>query len=465
MAKTITVDNQGLLEDAFYSNLSATAASGGSTLSVYSITNFAINKILLFGEFGQEGAEKIKTHSSTAPSGTTVTLATSLVKSHPKDLKVYIIPHDQVEFSHADTTTGAKTVISLSELDVESQNTVYTDTTYSSGYYFVRFKNSITGDYTDYTDPIPYSGFASNTVAYIINLCMTEMKKQFNEVLTYDMLLQEINACLRYVRGKLKTWSNVQVFDYILDQMNRGEYSWTLPTDYYDKNSNRSMLQVKVGKDKRLDYRDKIEFDEYFEDVVVSEVATAALISATSVVLDSTDDFPETGTAHFYIDNTQYDITFTANNQSTNTLTCSALTIALPADTNVWYGESEATPRYFSVWDGKLYIWPLCSATENGKNIYLDYYTDIVEVDSDADEITLAKFDMLKHWLKWQIRNITENNGKPDLQDGDLALFNMLLADAIRRESSGQKRKMYTKLNGIDYRGEGRTANHSFDVE
>lgn len=464
MAKTIISSSQELLEDAYYSNLSSTANSGDSSLSVYSISNFAINKILLFGEFGQEGAEKIKTHSSTVPTGTTVTLATTLTKSHPKDTKVYVIPFDQVEFSHATTEAGAKTVISTSELDVEGLNTVYTDTTYSSGYYFVRFKNSITGDYTDYTDPIPYAGFDSNTVAYIINICMSQMHKQFSENLTYTRLIDEINACLRYVRGKLKTWSNVQVFDYVLDQMNRGEYFWTLPTDYYDKNSNRSMLQVKIGRDKRLDYRDKIEFDEYFEDVIVSQ-ATAALISATSVVLDSTDDFPSSGTAHFYIDNTQYDITFTANNKTTNTLTCTALAIALPEDTNVWYGESEGTPRYFSVWDGKLYVWPLCSSTEYGKNIYLDYYTDIVEVDSDADEITLAKFDMLKHWLKWQIRNITENNGKPDLQDGDLALFNMLLADAIRRESSGQKRRMNPKINTIDYRGEGRVSNHSFDVE
>lgn len=464
MAKTITNSNLELLEDAYSSNLSATASAGDSTLSVYSISNFAINKILLFGEFGQEGAEKIKTHTSTVPTGTTVTLAAALVKSHPKDTKVYILPFDQVEFSYAATTTGSKTVLSTSEVDVESPNTVYTDTTYTSGYYFVRFKNSITADYSDYTDPIPYSGFGANTVAYMINMAMTETHKEFSEILTFDMLLNEINACLRYVRGKLKTWSNVQVFDYVLDQMNRGEYSWTLPTDYYNKNSNLSMLQVKVGKDKRLDYRDKIEFDAYFEDIVVSQ-ATAALIGAVSVVLDSTDDFPSSGTAHFYIDNTQYDITFTANNKTTNTLTCSALAIALPADTNVWYNESEGTPRYFSVWDGSLYIWPLCNSTTYGKNIFLDYYTDIVEVDSDADEITLAKFDMVKHWIKWQIRNITENNGKPDLQDGDLALFNMLLADAIRRESSGQKRKWNRQLNSIDYREEGRVTNNSFDVE
>lgn len=465
MAKQIITSNSSLLENAPHSSLSSTAASGASTLSVYSISDFAINKILLIGEFGQEGSEIIKTHGSSAPSGTTVTLVTTLTKSHPKDTKVYVIPHDQVEVSHASTTTGSKTVLSTPDVNEESQETIYTDTVQTSGYYFTRFKNSITSDYTEYSDPIPYAGFGSNTVAYMINMCLSELKKELSDNLTYDMLTNEINACLRYVRGKLKSWSNVQVFDYVLDQMNRGEYSWTLPTDYYDKNSNRSMLQVKVGKDKSLDYRDKKEFDEHFEDVVVSQVATAALIGATSVVLDSTDDFPTSGTAHFYIDNTQYDITFTANNKTTNTLTCSALAIALPEDTNVWYGEAEGTPRFYSVWDGSLYIWPLVGSSNYGKNIYLDYYTDITEVNSDADEITLARHDLIKHWLKWAIRNITERNGTPDFNDGDWLMFTSILQDAVRRESSGQKRKWSPKLNRIDYRGEGRTGNSSFDVE
>ncbi|MFA5990487.1 MAG: hypothetical protein WC803_12900 [Sphingomonas sp.] len=461
--KTIFISNKELIENAPHSNLSSTVASGVSTLSVYSISQFAINKVLLIGEFGQEGSEIIKTHSATAPTGTTITLATALAKSHPKDVKVSILPYDQAEFSYASTATGSKTVLATSDIDEEANETSYDDTTYTSGYYFTRFKNSINGNYSAYSDPIPYAGFNSNTVSYIVQLCLSETGKKVSETLTYERLTQEINACLRYVRGKLKTWSNMQEFDYVLDQMHRGEYSWTLPTTYYDKNSNRSMLQVKVGKDRKLDYKDKIEFDQYFEDTVVSQ-ATAALIGAVSVVLDSTDDFPSSGTAHFYISNTQYDIAFTANNKTTNTLTCTALTIALPEDTNVWYNESEGTPQFFSVWDGSLYVWPICNATTNGKNIYLDFYTDITEVDSDADEITLARYDMVKHWLKWQIRNITEKQGVPDFQDGDWLMFSQMLTDAVRRESSGQKHKLSPRINGINYRGEGRVTNQSFDV-
>lgn len=453
--KNIKVQNQELLEDASSSNLSASVTSGTGTISVYSIADFAVDKILLIGEFGQEGSEIIKTHGTTTPSGTTVTLLSNLTKSHPKDTKVYILPYDQVQFYHATTTTGTKTQMgSDTDINEESTETLYTDSTYTSGYYFTRFYNSIDNTYSDYSDPIPYGGLASNTVGYAIELAMNELKKEFSDTLTYDMLLNETNACLRYVRGKLKRWSNVQEFDYVLDQMNRGEYSWDLPSTYYDPNSNRSMLQVRVGDGKALTYKDKKEFDEYFYEVAKTTVSTTAALGATSIVLTSSDDFPETGTFHAYVDNTAYDITVTANDQSTNTITCSATTVELAAGTNVWYGESEDTPEYYSVWDGKLYIWPLCGSTNDGYNIYLDFYTEIVEIDSDADEITLARFDMVKHWLKWQIRNITENNGKLDFADGDFMMFTNIMTDAIRRESSGQKFKLSPQINGITYRSE-----------
>jgi hypothetical protein len=219
------------------------------------------------------------------------------------------------------------------------------------------------------------------------------------------------------------------------------------------------MLQVKYGTDP-LEYKDKKEFDDYFEDTVKTTVATTASLGATSLVLTSSDDFPETGTFHVYIDNTAYDITVSANNQSTNTLTCTATEVEIPAGTNIFYGEAEGTPKYFSVWDGSIYIWPLCGSSNYGKNIYLDFYTDIVSVDSDADEITLARYDMVRHWVKWAIKNITEKNGTPDFTDGDWVMFNTCLTDAVRRESSGQKFKSKVKVNGISYRSE---INESFD--
>ena len=391
MAKTISINNQELLKEAYQTSLSSSATAAGSTLSVYSISNFAVNQCLLTGEFGQEGTEIIKTHATTAPSGTTVTLASNLVKSHPKDTKVYVIPYDQAQFYHATTSTGDKTLLSTSDIDEEAMETVYTDTTYSSGYYFVRFYNSITANFSAYSDPIPYTGFSSKTVGYVLDMAMTETKKDYSEVLTHDMLIDEINACLRFVRGKLKRWSNVQEFNYEMDDaLVEDDYTWTLPTDYYDPNSNRSCLAVWLEDQDDLTYVDKKEYEDIERD------------------------------------------------------------------------SSSGTPKYFTIFDGSIYITPKVHSDYAGDSLYMDYYTDIVEVDSDADEITLARHDMVKHWLKWAIRNITERSGSPDYKDGDWLMFNSILTDAVRRESSGQKFKMAPKINSIAYRD---SLNTNFDTE
>ena len=118
----------------------------------------------MIGELGNEQTEIIKTHSSTAPTGSTITLASNLVFSHLQGAKVYIIDYDQIEFSHADTEAGTKTVLSTENIEADSIQTIYKDSTESAGYYFVRYKNSIDSSYSDYSDPIPYEGFGANTV-------------------------------------------------------------------------------------------------------------------------------------------------------------------------------------------------------------------------------------------------------------------------------------------------------------
>ena len=380
--KTIILSNADLLEGAHFTSLSSDATAADTTLTVYSIADFAIDQVLLIGEFGQEGSEIIKTHSATAPTGTTVTLLSALTKSHPKDTKVYVIPYDQAQFYQATTTTGDKTLLSTKDINEESTETTYDDTTYTSGYFFTRFYNSINSNYSDYSDPIPYAGFGSNTVGYIVNMVMKELKKEFSDTLTYDMLIDEINSCLRFVRGKLKKWSNLQVFNYELDSaLVEDDYTWTLPTDYYDKNSNRSMLQIWLEDQDNLSYIDKQEFDDYDRDT------------------------------------------------------------------------DAGTPKFYTVYDGSVYITPKVHSDYVGDSIYMDYYTDITEVDTDADEITLARHDMIKHWLKWAVRNITEKNGVPDYADGDWLMFQSILNDAIRRESSGKKSKWSYRVNGITYRG------------
>src|SRR3990167_1371099 len=88
--------------------LDADAAAGATSITVKSILGVAINNILLFRGIGNEHAEIIATHASTAPSGNTVTLvATGLVEAHPAGTVVYVIPWNQVRFYSAATEIDA----------------------------------------------------------------------------------------------------------------------------------------------------------------------------------------------------------------------------------------------------------------------------------------------------------------------------------------------------------------------
>lgn len=375
--KPLLINISDLNLNAPGSQLRSTANSGSTTIDLYSIADFDTNKILLIGEIGQESAQIVKTHGSTAPTENTVTLSTTLFKTSVKDTAVYIINYDSIEISHADTLLGSKTVLATISINPEKSEIKYDDTVSSGGYYFTRYKETIGNTFSAYSDAISYSGYEPNTVGFTINSALSELDVKLSDKLTYQMLINRINACLRFIRGKLKRWSNYQEFNYSLGTLILGNNEILLPASYYDKNSNKSCLSLKV-EGKSLTYIDKKEYDILIEQ------------------------------------------------------------------------EYSGTPLYFTIYDGNINIPGI--PTENvGDGVTIDFYTDIVVVDSDSDIISGTRYDMIEYWLKWEIRNITKNNGKRDMQDGDYIMFMTILTDAVRRESSGQKFKIKPKINGIFY--------------
>src|SRR3990167_9465568 len=162
--------------------LSADAAAGASTLTVQNINKFAVNKILLIGEIGDEQSEIIKTHASSAPSGSTITLVTTLTFAHKAGTKVYMIQYDQVELSHATTVGGSKTLLTTSvgsglvALEADEKEMVYNETEFSTGYYYARFKESIGGTFSDYCDAVAAGAYTETTVAAVINYALVNSK-------------------------------------------------------------------------------------------------------------------------------------------------------------------------------------------------------------------------------------------------------------------------------------------------
>ena len=455
----VTIEEQMFKYETF---LTAEAASGGSTLTVKSIISFAINQILLIGELGDENSEIIKTHGETAPTGTTITLAANLTKTHAPYTKIRVMLYDQVEISHADTKTGAKSVLSTIDIQADSVETRYDDSAKSSGYFFTRWKETIGNTFSDYSDPIPYIGFESNTVSFIVNYALKRNKLEtFTDFIDYEFCLNEVNACLQFITGKLKGWSKLLTLNAVIGQTTRGIMKIALPTDIWENRGNKSIHDVRIGTDEQgLGYKIWSEFEQEMSGVALTQVRTQASATDTSLAIDNSYDFPDTGTVNVYISGTLYSITYTGvtRHATEGVLTGisasgdGSITVTIPVDTNVWNGESEGQPKFYTVdSDGNVRFWPLTSATYDNKNVYLDYWTGPTSIDSDADTLDTLRFDAIKHWLTWAIRMQLQNDGKRDFTDGDYIQFSQIVSEYIRTEMPAHRKKRGVKINTIRY--------------
>ncbi len=435
-------------------SLSADVAAAASTLTVLNINKFAINKILLIGELGDEQSEIIKTHASSAPSGSTVTLAANLV----------------FELSHATTVGGSKTVLTttlltgLVALEADEKQMIYNETEFSSGFYYARYKDSIAATYSDYCDAVAYGDFTETTAGAVIDYALRNSKvKQFDLEITREWCYEQITDMFRYVQGKQKRWNKYQNLNAVLGTSARGTRKVAVPTDMYDLDSNRSLKAVRFGTHRNLEFKDPEEFEDVLFGLAETTVSTQAAVGAITMVLTDSDDFADSGTVSVFLSGTLYDITYTGITRATHTLTgipasgTGSITAIIAAATNIFQNYTEGEPAYYTLRNQYIEFYPMPSDLFDNLNIFADYWTIADTINSDSDLIDVERFDMAKYWMTWKMRAMKKNEGKLDYDDGDYKMFADRLKDAIGFKGPLLKYKMKPRLNGISYRGYGRT--------
>ena len=451
--------------------LDADAASGASTITVKSITGVSTSNLLCLRDPGNELAEIIAVHSSTSPSGNTVTLASTLVEAHPAGTTIYIIRANQVRFYSSSTEVDANSddsslsaLAAAQNIDPTMVNNIYEDTATTAGFYYYRFSDSINSVNLLYSDAIPWNifepQFAENEVGYILEFVKRKLGHEYDERFSRKAALDEANACLSYIQGKLKRFSRYLVPDYAVGQTARGVFDFALPTDIYDNETNKSVLQVRIGTDDApLDPLDEKEFDNQMQGAVRSTVRTAASVGGTSMNIVNSYDFTATGSVNVYTDNTKDAITYEGITRSATVGVLSsipatgsgAIAVAHAVGQSVWQNEREGRPKFFNVRNGRIRIWPLVDSSWINKNVLMDYYEEATRVDSESDTLDVPRYDAVKAWLSWKGKSYWRNNGVDDLKDADFAMFQDILKSAIRTEVSGQKFKMSPKINDINY--------------
>jgi len=438
-----------------------TASSAGDTaLTVIDNVGFADTNLILIGELGREQTE-IRSVNGAITSGSSMT-STTTVFAHPAGSPIRKLVFNQLKvYGNSTNTSSGATLIATIDIQVNAPHTTYVNAGTEYNYYFVLPYDSINAVTSDsYSDGVAKTtGYNPSNVGSLIKSALDSTKKEKGGVITDEWFMSEINNCLRFVAGKLKHWSTLESFDYVLGQTVRGTFSYTMPTDIDDPNSNKSILGVRVGSGEDLTYIDKRELETKQEGVIKTQVTTQAIATDTTLAIDNSYDFADSGSVDVFVSGTKYTLTYTGVTRSATAgvLTgipatgTGSITVTIPVDTYVWYGENEGLPLYYTIFDGVLQLEPMPDATYDKLNVYLDYFTSRTLVNSAGDTVETARYDMVKHWLCFKLHSLDNASGKLDLQDGDWVMFNSILTDNIRKETTSQKFKMKFRHNGITY--------------
>lgn len=398
--------------------LTTDSVSGLNVLTVKDIQNLRINQILFVGQEGNQGSELVKSHASTAPSGSTVTLASGTTTKYPHSAStgVILIPYDQVEFSHATTSTGSKSILITTLISAGLLETPYLVSTYTAGFFFARWKNSIDSTTSSYSDATPVAGYTKLMARSIIDSALEDINKggtNRTDVLSDSYAFQQINNCQTEVLREMKRWSFMQKFSQVVTNALVGAIRAPLPTDCDDQNTNTSTYHFRIGTLPNMTWIDKAKYDEMTFNMSQTTASEASAIGATSLVLTDSSDFDSSGS--FYHRGNSSTITYSANNRATNTLTVTALTTAIAAGVEVYQDATLGLPRYFTVFGGYAYHYPLVGATYAKKNYLMDYYKSQTTITTDTDEIVLPDPTIVQYYLEWKflkkLNNGMENEG------------------------------------------------------
>jgi hypothetical protein len=445
--KTLTIDNTQLVKDKKFSFLSTDVSSASNTITVENIVGFDVNKIILIGSIGSNKSEIILTHAATSPTGDTVTLASNTVEAHSRGDKVTILDYNQIEISwEAGTTPDSDTILATIDIQVSLPETIYNDSIKTSGYYFIRYKDSINTTYSDYSDPIPYVGYKENTVFTIKERALEDLGEKLDDkVITNDYLNNSLWEARRDLDNdkNILRWSFRQKFNQNIGSVTPGMWRVAVPSDLRDPNTNKNILSLRVGrKGTKLDYIDMTELNQNYVNSAHTTLDGNVLNGATSITLTDSGDFDESGS--IYISGSTIDtVSYTANTESSGVLSGVTGSTAHSDGDDVWQEITFGEPTTYTIHGGYIYFNIPFEDDLVDENIYMDYWGTLVEYNSDADELDEPEYDLFVSFLKWKIKYKLAEGKIDKTKDSDYQDWIIRKDALISKELCGQEINFY----------------------
>ena len=203
--------NHDLVRDREKTYLTASSDVAATTITVRAVDSnaWADNDWIIVGEIGTKNAEILQINGAVSD-GTSLTIDNAgsggARFAHAVNEPVYRTPYNQIEFSRATTITGAKSVLATNELQVDESNTRYEDTANTTGFGFVRFYNSLSGGFSDYSDAIPYTGYTAKSLGRIMKMVRRHLNEYDVNVISDEDIVEETNEKQRDIAHE-RLWS------------------------------------------------------------------------------------------------------------------------------------------------------------------------------------------------------------------------------------------------------------------
>lgn len=231
----ITVYNPEL-DDIERSYLATATALGVTSLVVKNNSGFSGSRALLIGEMGTERAELA---TSTGVSGaTSITGVSTTLFPHNGDDPVYALRFDRAEVFKASSIGGSYSLLATVVIDVNNPDgvTLYDDTTgIATDYYQIKYKNSVTLEESDYSDPIKATGYLPGMLGNVIDQVVRRIRDTDFTVLTIDEYIDIANEVNNDLMGQASKPYRFQKERQTLD-VAAGVSVIPLPADFYKFN-------------------------------------------------------------------------------------------------------------------------------------------------------------------------------------------------------------------------------------
>lgn len=409
----------------------APITSGGTTLYVSDNNTFADNDWFIIGEVGDNKTEEGDVNGAVTR-GTSMTITNTNKFSHEIHSPVTKIYERGIKIYGASTDGGAGTLIAsvdaittpIADAVMIQWNQGYTEYTLQStdtayAYYYVKFTDGTTdGASSDY---VLAAGLAYNSVEDVIKGALEKVNATIDPEpdgkIGRNWLLSVANDFQDEVgsyemtnpdgRKVSKDWSFEMFEDKTSLTLVQDVVSYALSglsetLKYTD--SAAAILNVRLG-DRVLKYIDIDTYDSLMVGKKNTQVATQALAGDTTLVLDDTYEFSESGSVTVL----GQTLTYTGNTQSTGTLTgipasgTGSITATIAVDSTVWQGAGEGMPTMYTIFDGNILLDKPPSSTYAGYKLKVRGLKKMPRLTSFSDEFIIPFTHIAKIYIAAEI--------------------------------------------------------------